>query len=77
MSEDRSGRILLRLPRSLHGMLAEAAEREGVSLNQFALGVLAGSVGWRQPAPPASEIAQRVGATIAHAHGDRLGSTEP
>ncbi|MDZ7729718.1 MAG: toxin-antitoxin system HicB family antitoxin [Dehalococcoidia bacterium] len=45
-----SGRILLRLPASLHERLAIEAEREGVSLNQFAVGVLAASVGWRQPA---------------------------
>lgn len=48
MSEERSGRILLRLPRSLHGMLAAAAEREGVRLNQFVVAVRAGSVGWMQ-----------------------------
>jgi hypothetical protein len=57
------GRILLRLPRSLHGMLAEAAEREGVNLNQFALGVLAGAVG-DAPTPPTFETAQRVAAAL-------------
>src|SRR3712207_2112330 len=31
-----SGKFVLRLPRSLHRSLAEAAEREGVSLNQYA-----------------------------------------
>jgi RNA polymerase sigma-B factor len=30
-----SGRLMLRMPRSLHAALSEAAEREGVSLNQF------------------------------------------
>jgi antitoxin HicB len=30
-----SGRLMLRMPRSLHAELSEAAEREGVSLNQF------------------------------------------
>ena len=30
-----SGRLMLRMPRSLHSGLSEAAEREGVSLNQF------------------------------------------
>lgn len=32
--EDYSGRILLRLPKSLHAALAEQAASEGVSLNQ-------------------------------------------
>jgi len=30
-----SGRLLLRMPRALHGDLAQAAEREGVSLNRL------------------------------------------
>src|SRR4029453_7144953 len=30
-----SGRLMLRMPRSLHAELSGAAEREGVSLNQF------------------------------------------
>jgi predicted RNase H-like HicB family nuclease len=36
-----SGRFVLRLPRSLHRTLAEAAAREGVSLNQYAVVLLA------------------------------------
>lgn len=43
-----SGRILLRLPRSLHAELVAAAAREGVSLNQFTAAALAGAVGWRR-----------------------------
>jgi len=42
----RSGKILLRLPASLHDRLAWEAEREGVSLNQLLLGIAAGAVGW-------------------------------
>jgi RNA polymerase sigma-B factor len=45
----RSGRLLLRLPQSLHGELAAAAEREGVPLNTFIAGSLASSVGWQDP----------------------------
>ncbi|WP_353932852.1 type II toxin-antitoxin system HicB family antitoxin [Okeanomitos corallinicola TIOX110] len=30
-----SGKLLLRLPKSLHHRLAESAKREGVSLNQY------------------------------------------
>lgn len=36
-----SGRILLRIPPSLHRSLAESAEQEGISLNQYLLTLLA------------------------------------
>lgn len=35
--EDYSGRLVLRIPRSLHKTLREAAKIEGVSLNQYML----------------------------------------
>ncbi len=41
-----SGRLLLRMPAALHAELARTAEREGVSLNQFITGALAGRIGW-------------------------------
>jgi len=41
-----SGRLMLRMPQSLHAELAQAAEREEVSLNQFITNSLAASVGW-------------------------------
>jgi HicB family len=50
------------MPRTLHGALTDAAEREGTSLNQFITGTLASAIGWsgdgnvrapRQPAQPA------------------------
>lgn len=34
------------MPRSLHGALAEVAERDGTSLNQFITGTLASAIGW-------------------------------
>jgi hypothetical protein len=43
-----SGRLLLRMPATLHEELARASDRDGVSLNQFITGVLASSVGWRR-----------------------------
>ncbi|HEU5423935.1 MAG TPA: toxin-antitoxin system HicB family antitoxin [Nitrolancea sp.] len=38
--EAYSGKFNVRLPRSLHRFLAESAEREGVSLNQYVLMLL-------------------------------------
>jgi antitoxin HicB len=43
-----SGKLTLRMPRSLHRKLAEQAEREGVSLNQFINVALAETVGYRR-----------------------------
>jgi antitoxin HicB len=40
-----SGKLTLRLPRSLHRRIAEQAEREGVSMNQFITAALAQTVG--------------------------------
>jgi predicted HicB family RNase H-like nuclease len=42
-----SGKLLVRMPSTLHGELAAAAEREGVSLNQLITGALAAAVEWR------------------------------
>jgi hypothetical protein len=56
-----SGRLLLRMPETLHGELARASERAGVSLNAFINDALAGVVGRgasraaRVPAEPAGE----------------------
>jgi RNA polymerase sigma-B factor len=43
-SDERSGRLLLRLPRTLHTELADAAEREGVPLNTYISASLAAHV---------------------------------
>lgn len=45
-----SGRLMLRMPQSLHAELAEAAEREEVSLNQFITNTLAAATRWRSDA---------------------------
>lgn len=62
-----SGRLLLRMPRSLHAALTQAAERESVSLNQFITDSLASVVGWRRAtvggeAGPSAPINQEPGA---------------
>jgi hypothetical protein len=39
-----SGRLLLRMPPSLHSELAQAAERHGVSLNAYITRILMGTI---------------------------------
>ena len=50
-----SGKLLIRMPESLHAELARAAEREEVSLNQFITSSLAVAVGWRRSDQLAAE----------------------
>src|SRR5690242_8154636 len=60
-----SGRLLLRMPRTLHEQLAKASERDGVSLNQFITGVLASAVDWRnEDAAPQGERSRPRGMAI-------------
>jgi predicted HicB family RNase H-like nuclease len=54
-----SGKLLVRMPATLHDELARAAESEGVSLNQLITGVLASSVAWRTPARADADAAER------------------
>lgn len=72
-SEDRySGKFLLRLPKGLHAALARAAEAEGVSLNQFSVGALAGAIAWRPAgggASPMADTAQRFEEETRARHG--------
>lgn len=44
-----SGKVNLRMPRSLHRDLVRRAEEEGVSLNQFMVVALARAVGEESP----------------------------
>src|SRR5829696_1039790 len=45
---NHSGRLLLRIPQTLHAELAHKAESEETSLNGFITSVLAGAVGWQK-----------------------------
>jgi antitoxin HicB len=47
-----SGKLLLRMPLTLHAELARAAERDQVSLNAYITSQLAVAVGWRRPDAP-------------------------
>lgn len=42
-----SGHVLLRMPPALHAQLVARAAEQGVSLNQLAVAVLAGGVGFK------------------------------
>jgi antitoxin HicB len=65
-----SGRLLVRMPKTLHGQLARAAEHEGVSLNQFITSSLASAVAWRG-LHPASGNSRSAHATSGEARGWR------
>jgi antitoxin HicB len=44
-NEEYNGRISLRIPKSLHKMVIEAAKREGVSANQFLSHIISMGIG--------------------------------
>jgi hypothetical protein len=50
--QTRSGRVLVRMPISLHEYLVGRARAESVSLNMFIVSVLAGECGWAAPEGP-------------------------
>jgi len=61
-----SGRLLLRMPRTLHAELARLAEQRGMSLNQLLVGLLADSVSHGGRAPSVVE-----GASLSDPHAQR------
>jgi hypothetical protein len=52
----RSGRLLLRMPSSLHEAVAQAAVAEDVSLNLFICTTLARAVEWEAREPPPRQL---------------------
>ncbi|MDQ6672888.1 MAG: toxin-antitoxin system HicB family antitoxin [Chloroflexota bacterium] len=48
-SEPASGRLLLRLPKTLHRQAVRAAARDGVSVNTFLVSAIARELGRREP----------------------------
>jgi antitoxin HicB len=66
-----SGKLLVRMPRSLHGELVRASEREGTSLNAYIVAALSASVAWRRaagserPGPADEAGATSTGLTLA------------
>ena len=59
-----SGRLMLRMPQSLHADLAQAAEREEVSLNQFITNTLASALRWHSDGEEARTPPQWMRAAI-------------
>jgi antitoxin HicB len=66
-ADEHSGRLLLRMPKTLHADLTRLAEREGVSLNQLITDALASVVGWRSPSRKA--VGGNAGASINQVPG--------
>lgn len=64
-----SGQLRVRMSRSLHGELAAAAEREGVSLNQLIVTCLARAVGRAQALAEKGAPAFAVGVTASNCSG--------
>jgi hypothetical protein len=73
-----SGKLLVRMPATLHDELAKAAAAEGVSLNQLITSALASAVGWRgsgetsSAAPESDEGSSRTTAERAPALSPRV-----
>jgi RNA polymerase sigma factor (sigma-70 family) len=57
-SGGHSGRLLLRMPRSLHDELADAAEQEDVSLNRFITGILTSAL--HGPSGEGTELGEHI-----------------
>jgi antitoxin HicB len=53
-SEPASGRVLLRLPKTLHRQATRAATRDGVSVNTFLVAAVARELGRREPSQAAT-----------------------
>jgi hypothetical protein len=64
-----SGKLMLRIPKSLHGQLAQAAKTEGVSLNQYITMILAKAIGWSEAKSPTED--RKEGTMTRRAYGDR------
>jgi antitoxin HicB len=64
-----SGKLLVRMPRTLHADLARAADTEGVSLNQLIVGALTSAVAWRRsggaPTPATSSRSRTLTIVLA------------
>jgi antitoxin HicB len=58
---ESSGRMLLRLPSSLHGMLSAKARLNGTSLNQYLVHLLSAALVWDDASSKLSELTTQFG----------------
>ncbi len=74
MSQEYSGRILVRLPASLHGMLSNRAQLHGASLNQFIVHLLSAAAVGDEVSTKIDELRAYVSKLIKFYEGrDRIG----
>jgi predicted RNase H-like HicB family nuclease len=71
---DFSGKVVLRLPKSLHGKASRSAEREDVSLNTFLVTAIAQYVGERSPE---RAVVRNEMTKVRVVHGAKRGSGKP
>lgn len=71
-----SGRLLVRMPPTLHSELARVADREKVSLNTLIVGLLGGAIAWRQ-STEAGASQTRSAASRATSTNEGLNGTAP
>ena len=71
VADDYSGRVTLRLPKSLHRVLSESAEEEGVSLNQHLVSILADFSGRTATGDRLSAHPRRLPASVKRLPGRR------
>lgn len=57
-ARSHSGRLLLRMPKTLHAELAARSDADGVSLNQYIVSALARAVSGEEPPPATAAAAQ-------------------
>jgi predicted RNase H-like HicB family nuclease len=72
-ARDHSGKILIRIPRSLHAKLAFTANTEGVSLNQYILHLL--SLSSEGPSLPSQTVSVQSGSSTWNAIGGAVSTT--
>lgn len=73
-----SGKFTLRVPRSLHRALSEAAQREGVSLSQLVLSMVSAAIGADPIRPnPVPRRAVHLSYSLAKRHRARVLDREP
>jgi predicted RNase H-like HicB family nuclease len=75
-----SGRLLVRMPPTLHAELARLSDRERVSLNALIIAILSGAIAWRQPAGSAADAprpARRVDREVEPAPAGQAAGAAP